>query len=335
MVSNLAGELLGRRTATGRSTRCRRRRRSTSRSRPTPPGVRVTLPDGTVEQLAPGATGASSVTFVSTRQLGVYRAEVMPGAGAERLAGGHRRRPSPTPQPQRFARRGRRRHGRTSRCSSRSTCSRPTSRTSARATARASRRSAPPCPRRRPRRARPATSSGRCSWRWRWCSSLVEWLVYERDGARRILNALRPRTRSPLVARERRPARRGLTMQLPFTVARPELLVVGPRAARRHARPEPGRAPPPGQGPAARVARAAHRHPGLAGAGARRLPARLAGRSADHGLRGRPVRQRRARPAANRRSASCASRSRSGPRATARPSSRSAARRSSSACPPS
>jgi hypothetical protein len=41
-------------------------------------GVRVTLPDGTVEQLAPAATGASSVTFVTTRQLGVYRAEVIP-----------------------------------------------------------------------------------------------------------------------------------------------------------------------------------------------------------------------------------------------------------------
>jgi Ca-activated chloride channel family protein len=40
-------------------------------------GVRVTLPDGSVEELAPGATGASIVTFVGTRQLGVYRAELL------------------------------------------------------------------------------------------------------------------------------------------------------------------------------------------------------------------------------------------------------------------
>ncbi|MDQ3938669.1 MAG: hypothetical protein M3253_08335, partial [Chloroflexota bacterium] len=40
--------------------------------------IRVTLPDGSVEELAPGATGASTVTFVGTRQLGVYRAELVP-----------------------------------------------------------------------------------------------------------------------------------------------------------------------------------------------------------------------------------------------------------------
>lgn len=45
-------------------------------------GVRVTLPDGSVEELAPGATGAGSVTFVNTQQLGVYRAEVMPDPAA-------------------------------------------------------------------------------------------------------------------------------------------------------------------------------------------------------------------------------------------------------------
>jgi hypothetical protein len=48
----------------------------------------VTLPDGSVEQLAPGATGASSVTFVSTRQLGIYRAEVIAAP-----------RPSGSPEP--------------------------------------------------------------------------------------------------------------------------------------------------------------------------------------------------------------------------------------------
>ncbi|HUG47955.1 MAG TPA: VWA domain-containing protein [Candidatus Limnocylindria bacterium] len=45
-------------------------------------GVRVTLPDGSVEELAPGATGAGSLTFVSTRQLGVYRAELIPDPAA-------------------------------------------------------------------------------------------------------------------------------------------------------------------------------------------------------------------------------------------------------------
>jgi Ca-activated chloride channel homolog len=43
-------------------------------------GVRVTLPDGSVEELYPSATGAGTVTFVGTRQLGVYRAELIPAA---------------------------------------------------------------------------------------------------------------------------------------------------------------------------------------------------------------------------------------------------------------
>jgi Ca-activated chloride channel homolog len=45
-------------------------------------GMRVTLPDGTVQQLTPGATGAASVTFVDTRQLGVYRVEPVPDPSA-------------------------------------------------------------------------------------------------------------------------------------------------------------------------------------------------------------------------------------------------------------
>ena len=77
MVSNLAGELLG----VGPQEVLDPLPPSTPVDIPITPdsvGVRVTLPDGTVEQLAPGATGASSVTFVSTRQLGIYRAEVIP-----------------------------------------------------------------------------------------------------------------------------------------------------------------------------------------------------------------------------------------------------------------
>ncbi len=38
-------------------------------------GVRVTLPDGTTREILPSATGASSVTFVMTTQLGPYRAD--------------------------------------------------------------------------------------------------------------------------------------------------------------------------------------------------------------------------------------------------------------------
>jgi Ca-activated chloride channel family protein len=92
LVTNLAGELLG----TGPTAR--------EPLSPADPielplttgstGARITLPDGTVEELAPGATGASSVTFVNTRQLGVYRAEIVQPASASSSAGA-----SPTPSP--------------------------------------------------------------------------------------------------------------------------------------------------------------------------------------------------------------------------------------------
>src|SRR5687767_5862431 len=96
MVSNLAGELLGLNAAALDPLAP-----SSPIDIPISPdaqGVRVTLPDGTVELLPPGATGASTVTFVSTRQLGIYRAEAIapptpsgsPGASAT---------PSPSPQP--------------------------------------------------------------------------------------------------------------------------------------------------------------------------------------------------------------------------------------------
>jgi hypothetical protein len=92
MVSNLAGELLGLNA------------RALDPLAPSSPidipitpnslGVRVTLPDGSVEILPPGATGASSVTFVSTRQLGVYRAEVIPAPAPSGSPGAS---PSPSP----------------------------------------------------------------------------------------------------------------------------------------------------------------------------------------------------------------------------------------------
>lgn len=76
MVSNLAGELLGL-----NSTALDPLSPSSPVDIPISPdsqGVRVTLPDNSVVTLPPGATGASSVTFVSTSQVGVYRAEVIP-----------------------------------------------------------------------------------------------------------------------------------------------------------------------------------------------------------------------------------------------------------------
>ena len=94
MISNLAGELLG---LSGQALD------PLAPSSPidipiTPDaqGVRVTLPDGSVEQLPPTATGASSVTFVSTRQLGVYRAEVIP-APTPTGSPGATATPSPAP----------------------------------------------------------------------------------------------------------------------------------------------------------------------------------------------------------------------------------------------
>ena len=94
MVSNLAGELLGLNAAALDPLAP-----SSPIEIPIPPdsqGLRVTLPDGSVENLPPTATGASSITFVSTRQLGVYRAEVIP---APLPSGSPGATPSPSPSP--------------------------------------------------------------------------------------------------------------------------------------------------------------------------------------------------------------------------------------------
>jgi Ca-activated chloride channel homolog len=75
LVSNLAGELLG----LGMSA-LDPLAPSSPLELPVPPGsagVRLTLPDGSVEEVVRGATGSGSVTIVSTSQLGVYRAELM------------------------------------------------------------------------------------------------------------------------------------------------------------------------------------------------------------------------------------------------------------------
>jgi Ca-activated chloride channel homolog len=62
-------------------------------------GVRVTLPDGSVEELYPSATGASTVTFVGTRQLGVYRAELIPAPVAASPSPTTDASPAPTADP--------------------------------------------------------------------------------------------------------------------------------------------------------------------------------------------------------------------------------------------
>jgi hypothetical protein len=78
LASNVAGELLG---------------RSPTSADPIPPAspvelpmgpdvaaLRVTRPDGSVVELARSATGASTVAFVDTELLGVYRVEAVPEA---------------------------------------------------------------------------------------------------------------------------------------------------------------------------------------------------------------------------------------------------------------
>ena len=98
MISNIAGELLG----VGPQQALDPLAPSSPVEIPLAPdsqGVRVTLPDGSVEQLAPGATGASSVTFVSTRQLGIYRAEIIPPPQASLAPGATPPVPTAAPLP--------------------------------------------------------------------------------------------------------------------------------------------------------------------------------------------------------------------------------------------
>jgi hypothetical protein len=86
LVSNIAGELLGIDQAANDPVPP-----SSPVEMPLRPGVvglRVTLPDGSVTELTAGASGASSATFVATSQLGVYRVEEIPDPNA-----------SPSPEP--------------------------------------------------------------------------------------------------------------------------------------------------------------------------------------------------------------------------------------------
>jgi hypothetical protein len=179
MVSNLAGELLGLNAAALDPLEP-----SSPLDIPiTPgsPGVRVTLPDGTVENLPVGATGASSVTFVTTRQLGVYRAEVIPAPGPSGSPGASPR-PSPSwlgvateDEPLLFA---------VDLFSSDESNIRPGD--GARLTALGT--DVP---------VGPANLGTARDEFWPLLAALtllflvIEWLVYERDGARRVLNGLR------------------------------------------------------------------------------------------------------------------------------------------------
>ncbi|KRT63411.1 MAG: hypothetical protein XU10_C0011G0023 [Chloroflexi bacterium CSP1-4] len=96
LVANLSGELLGRDASTLHPI---------APGAPVelllPPGsagMRVSAPDGSATELVPGATGASTVTFVGTGQLGVYRAEPIPAA-PEPLPSGATPSPAPSPSP--------------------------------------------------------------------------------------------------------------------------------------------------------------------------------------------------------------------------------------------
>ncbi|MEP7379412.1 MAG: BatA and WFA domain-containing protein [Chloroflexota bacterium] len=192
MVSNLAGELLGL-----NSTALDPLSPSSPVDIPISPdaqGVRVTLPDKSVVTLPPGATGASSVTFVSTSQLGVYRVEVIP-APAPSGSPGATPTVSPTPdasaspggqvgtqdEPLLFA---------VDMFSNDESNLRPGDgeRLVALGTA------APPD--------QAAAGTARDEF-WPLLATLtllfliIEWLVYERDGARRVLNGLRNALRLP------------------------------------------------------------------------------------------------------------------------------------------
>nr|MBA2255125.1 hypothetical protein [Chloroflexota bacterium] len=96
LVANLTGELLGLDGATTEPVRP-----ATPIDLPIPLDtqvVKVTLPNGDIIEVPPSATGAASVTFVETRQLGVYRAEAIPLPAAE-PTGGRSATPAATPAP--------------------------------------------------------------------------------------------------------------------------------------------------------------------------------------------------------------------------------------------
>jgi VWA domain-containing protein/aerotolerance regulator-like protein len=94
LVANLSGELLGRDSSTLQPVRP-----GAPVDLTLPPGsagMRVTAPDGTVTELLPATTAGASVTFVGTTELGPYTAEPIPEPPVPDARGGTA---SPTPSP--------------------------------------------------------------------------------------------------------------------------------------------------------------------------------------------------------------------------------------------
>ncbi|MBX3030626.1 MAG: BatA domain-containing protein [Chloroflexi bacterium] len=81
LAANITGELLGRDPSASQPVRP-----GAVVQLPVPPdasGLRITLPDGTVREVEPGVAGDGLATFVETRQLGVYRVEPIPKPGVD------------------------------------------------------------------------------------------------------------------------------------------------------------------------------------------------------------------------------------------------------------
>ncbi len=244
-------------------------------------GARVTLPDGSVVEMPLAATGASSVTFVDTRQLGVYRAERISapnasGSPAPSFAPTPSASPDPSASPAPPTDEGPMLFA-VDLFSADESNIRPGD--GARLVALGTDTALDP-----------ATAGVSRDEFWPLLVALallflvIEWLVYERDGARRVLNS---------VAWLRAPPAQGNGMSLPFAVTHPELLLVGlvllaitlglSFAARHHLSK--------GRRRLSLVLRSVILVSLVLAAG--RLPARVAGRPADNCLRRRPLRQRR------------------------------------------
>jgi hypothetical protein len=96
LVANLSGELLGRDASTLQPVKP-----GAPVDLLLPPdsaGMRITAPDGSVTVLEPVTTSGSSVTFVGTKVLGAYTAELIPEPPAP-AASGAAASPTPSPSP--------------------------------------------------------------------------------------------------------------------------------------------------------------------------------------------------------------------------------------------
>jgi Ca-activated chloride channel homolog len=191
LVSNLAGELLG--VGAAALDPLTPSSPIELALRPGVSGLRVTLPDGSVRELAPGATGASAVSFVETQQLGIYRVEEILAGGAEPAAeataqpGASSAPEGPEDRPDRFAvdlfsaQESNIAPGNGSRIAALGGATSPA-----------------------------ATEAGTARDEW-WpalvllllLGLMAEWLLYERDGARRLWQGVRSRVRGVTPARGR------------------------------------------------------------------------------------------------------------------------------------